>query len=286
MEQKNSVQSTINYIKTELLDTYPSREIDSMAFILLEHVLDLSRTQVHLKKEEMISDEDFQKISKYVEQLKIEEPIQYILGETEFYELPFKVNQHTLIPRPETEELVHSIINENPNANLKVLDIGTGSGCIPISLAKNLNKATVSTTDISTDAIEIAKQNAQLNKVDVNFHNRDILKWNEYKWEEYDIIVSNPPYVMESEKEKMEKNVLDYEPHLALFVSNQDPLIFYRTIADFAIAHLKKDGKVYFEINENLGNEMQELMLAKGFSEVEVRKDINGKVRMLYAKKN
>lgn len=283
MEPKNTVQSTINYIKTELIKSYPSREIESITYILLEHVLDWSRTQIHLKKEDYISNDDFNQISKFVDQLKTEQPLQYILGETEFYELTFKVNEHTLIPRPETEELVHAIIQENKRAGLKVLDIGTGSGCIPISLAKNLREANVSTTDVSEGATTMAKENAHLNEVNVLFHQRDILKWKEFDWDQYDIVVSNPPYVMEWEKEKMERNVLEYEPDLALFVSNDDPLIFYRTIAEFATVHLNKGGKIYFEINENLGAEMEELMAGKGFGNIEVRKDINGKDRMLVA---
>ena len=285
MDQPNTVQSTINYIKNELKSIYPSREIESISYILLEHILKYSKIEIRLNRSNHIEQAHLDKIRECVEELKSHKPIQYVIGETEFYELRFKVNPYTLIPRPETEELVHTIIGENTQDKLRVLDIGTGSGCIPISLAKNLNQAKVYTTDISSEAIETAKENATINNVEVEFYNRDILKWTDFAWGEFDIIVSNPPYVMESEKEKMEKNVLDHEPHLALFVADIDPLLFYRTIADFALSHLRKDGKLYFEINESLGNDMVELLDAKGFSEIRLIKDINGKNRMLAARK-
>ena len=285
MNPVNTIQSTIIYIKKELLNAYPLREIESISYILLEHILNYSRTDIHLKKLDVIEQKSYLKIQACVEELKSNKPIQYVIGETEFYELRFKVNQHTLIPRPETEELVYAIIQENKEAELKILDIGTGSGCIPISLAKNLNQARVFTTDISVDAIAIAKKNAQLNDAAVTFYHRDILKWKDSEWENFDLIVSNPPYVKESEKKKMEKNVLDYEPHLALFVTDHDPLIFYRTIADFALVHLNKGGKLYFEINESLGKEMTELLAEKGFEKILLREDINGRNRMMSATK-
>jgi protein-(glutamine-N5) methyltransferase, release factor-specific len=283
MSQLNNIQSTINYIKKELESIYSSRESESIAYILLEELLNYSRTQIQLNKTEAIQDEQFEKIKEYIADLKENKPIQYVLGEADFYELKFKVNQHTLIPRPETEELVHAIINENKDANLHVLDIGTGSGCIPICLAKHLLNADVKSIDISPGAIKTAKENAKLNSVQVRFEERDILNWEAYEWEQLDIIVSNPPYVTNAEKEKMEKNVLDFEPHTALFVSDHDPLIFYRRIAELAQEYLKEGGKLYFEINESLGKEMSELMEQKGFYNIQVRKDINGKDRMMSA---
>ncbi|WP_321305987.1 peptide chain release factor N(5)-glutamine methyltransferase [Marinifilum fragile] len=283
MSQLNNIQSTINYIKKELESIYSSRESESIAYILLEELLNYSRTQIQLNKTEAIQDEQFEKIKEYIADLKENKPIQYVLGEADFYELKFKVNQHTLIPRPETEELVHAIINENKDANLNVLDIGTGSGCIPICLAKHLLNADVTSVDISSGAIKTAKENAKLNSVQVRFEERDILNWEAYEWEQLDIIVSNPPYVTNAEKEKMEKNVLDFEPHTALFVSDHDPLIFYRRIAELAQEYLKEGGKLYFEINESLGKEMSELMEQKGFYNIQVRKDINGKDRMMSA---
>ncbi|MDQ2180320.1 peptide chain release factor N(5)-glutamine methyltransferase [Marinifilum sp. D714] len=283
MSQLNNIQSTINYIKKELESIYSSRESESIAYILLEELLNYSRTQIQLNKNEPIPDKQFIQVKKYIADLKENKPIQYISGEADFYELKFKVNQHTLIPRPETEELVHAIINENKDANLHVLDIGTGSGCIPICLAKHLINANVTSVDISPGAIKTATENAKLNSVQVTFEERDILNWEAYEWEQLDIIVSNPPYVTNAEKEKMEKNVLDFEPHTALFVSDFDPLIFYRRIAELAQEYLKEGGKLYFEINESLGKEMSELLEQKGFSSIQVRKDINGKDRMMSA---
>jgi release factor glutamine methyltransferase len=279
----NSIQSTINYIKKELETIYTLRECESIAFILIEYVLNYSKTQVQLNKTEKINQDQYNQILEYLSELKMNKPIQYVLGEAYFYDLVFNVNPFTLIPRPETEELVHAIISENTEHELSILDIGTGSGCIPICLAKFLKSAEVDSVDISNKAIETAKKNAELNQEQVNFYNRDFLQWENFEWKKYDIIVSNPPYVTEAEKEKMEKNVLNFEPHTALFVSNEDPLIFYRKIAEFAIIYLKEKGKLYFEINENLGNSMIELLLNKGFLDVQLRKDINGKDRILSA---
>ncbi len=286
MIQVNTIQSSLNYIKKELEEIYSVREIESMAYILLEYVLNYSNTQIQLNKTEPITEDHFNQIDIYTQELKTCKPIQYILGETEFYGLSFKVNEHTLIPRPETEELVHAIINENQLEDLHILDIGTGSGCIPISLAKNLENAHISSADISAGAIDKAKENALLNQVDINFFHRDILKWKDFDWDHFDIIVSNPPYVTEAEKSKMERNVLDYEPHTALFVSDHDPLIFYRTIAELAQQHLKKDGKIYFEINESLGNEMIDLLKNHKFTNIRLIADINGKNRMVSAVKS
>ncbi|NOU58922.1 peptide chain release factor N(5)-glutamine methyltransferase [Marinifilum caeruleilacunae] len=286
MCQLNNIQSTINYIKKELEGIYSLRECESVAYILLENVLDYSRTQIQLNKNESISKEQYNQIRNYISELQENKPIQYILGEADFYEMKFKVNRHTLIPRPETEELVHAIINENKKEKLNVLDIGTGSGCIPICLAKHLQEANVTSVDISAEAIATAKENAEVNQVKVHFFERDILAWENFEWQQLDIIVSNPPYVTMAEKEKMEKNVLDFEPHTALFVSNHDPLIFYRRIAELAIAHLKKDGMLYFEINESLGKEMIDLLEQRGFSNIKLRQDINGKDRMISAQKS
>ncbi|PKQ62562.1 protein-(glutamine-N5) methyltransferase, release factor-specific [Labilibaculum filiforme] len=286
MTPVSTIQSTINYIKKELQNIYPVQETESMAYILLEFVLKYSRTQIQMNKTESITKDNFDIIDTYIQQLKTNKPIQYILGETEFYDLTFKVNEHTLIPRPETEELVHAIINENQQNGLSILDIGTGSGCIPISLAKNLKNAHISSADISIGAIIKAKENATLHKIDVTFFHRDILNWKNFDWDNFDIIVSNPPYVTEAEKSKMEKNVLDYEPASALFVSDNDPLLFYRTITELALQHLKKDGKLYFEINESLGKEMVTLLEKYEFKNIQLRMDINGKNRMISAIKS
>jgi len=284
MNSNHTIKSIQNLFKEELKALYPQREIEGITNILLEHLLNYSKIEIQLNKNEKIEQNIFEKIREALEALKKSIPIQYIIAETEFYDLTFKVNKHTLIPRQETEELVHAIINDNKVNAPKVLDIGTGSGCIPIVLAHNIVDANVSSVDISEGAIVIAKENALLNKATVRFYHRDFLRWEDYTWDkDFDIIVSNPPYVKESEKELMEENVLAYEPHSALFVADNDALIFYRRIAEFAKDHLKKGGKLYFEINEALGQEMIELLESRGFSSVRLMKDLNGRDRMTYA---
>lgn len=284
MNSNQSIRSIQDLFKEELKTIYPQREIESIIYILLEHLLNYSKIEIQLNKNEIIEQNVSEKLIIALRDLKKSIPIQYIVGETEFYDLIFKVNEHTLIPRQETEELVHTIINSNRVNAPKILDVGTGSGCIPIVLAHNISNANVSAVDISAEAIVIAKENANLNKVTIDFHHRDFLRWEDYLWEkDYDIIVSNPPYVKESEKAMMEKNVLAYEPHTALFVDDNDPLIFYKRIAKFAKGHLKKGGRLYFEINEALGLEMIELHKSLGFSSVKLMKDLNGRDRMTYA---
>ncbi|MFA8434070.1 MAG: peptide chain release factor N(5)-glutamine methyltransferase [Marinifilaceae bacterium] len=287
MTEPATIKQLIQYIRKELQQYYPPREIEGIYFLLFEHILKYSKIEIHLNKEEGIHPDKIKKIKEAIVELKTHKPIQYILGCTEFYEMEFKVNEHTLIPRPETEELVHWILQENQEKAAQILDIGSGSGCIPISLAKNLPEAKVLSVDISEGALATAIENASLNEVNVAFEQRDILKWKDYEWEvPFDIIVSNPPYVRESEKQAMEPNVLKYEPDSALFVSDSDPLIFYRTIANFANIHLKKGGKLYFEINEYLGNEMVSLLEQTGYQNVQLKKDINGRDRMVCAIKH
>lgn len=284
MNSNQSIRSIQDLFKEELKTIYPQREIESIIYILLEHLLNYSKIEIQLNKNEIIEQNVSEKLIIALRDLKKSIPIQYIVGETEFYDLIFKVNEHTLIPRQETEELVHAIINSNKVYAPKILDIGTGSGCIPIVLAHNISGANLSSVDISAEAIVIAKENANLNKVTIDFYHRDFLRWEDYLWEkDYDIIVSNPPYVKESEKAMMEENVLAYEPHTALFVDDNDPLIFYRRIAEFAKVYLKKGGTLYFEINEALGQEMIELLESLGFSSVRLIKDLNGRDRMTYA---
>jgi len=263
---------------------YSKQEIESISKLIFEKILGLSRLQVHLNQHETISPANLTQITEIVNRLIQFEPIQYILGETEFYGLPLKVNPTVLIPRPETEELVDWIIHDYPSINPVILDIGTGSGCIPIALSKNLPGAKVEGWDISTEALTVARDNAKINQVNIKFIYTDILNLNfTTKQHKYDIIVSNPPYVMASEQPSMPKNVIEYEPHIALFVPDTDPLIFYSTIADLAINQLKPGGKLYFEINEQFGNETTHLLSLKGFKNIIVRKDINGKVRMIRA---
>lgn len=278
-----------NHFTSELIDQFPKTEIQSFFNILIEEYLNLQRIDLITQPHFSILEEKLEDLFAALNRLKDQEPIQYILGKTEFYGLPFHVNQEVLIPRPETEELVDWILNEvsklqssNAAKSIKILDIGTGSGCIPITLNKYLPSAEISAIDVSERAIEMAKKNSELNDTNVQFILKDILSSSILN-EQYDVIVSNPPYVRELEKVEMNENVLDYEPDLALFVSDQDPLVFYRKIASLAKDHLTKKGLLFFEINEHLGEEMIELLNQLGYSSIELRKDLFGKDRMIKA---
>lgn len=275
------MQSSITHIQTELKGLYPETEIRSFTNLIIEKLTGYSRTQIILNKNTLFSDIQRHEIESFIRLLKKHVPIQYILGETEFYGLPFMVNDSVLIPRPETEELVDWIRSENNRAEvLNILDIGTGSGCIAIALKHEFTNAAVEAFDISDKALETARSNAALNKLDVEFSKVDILNVvvQNKKW---DIIVSNPPYIPELEKSEIEANVLEHEPHLALFVPDNDPLLFYRHIALFAKKQLTPGGKLYFEIHRDYGKECVELLASLGFSEIELRKDISGNNRMI-----
>lgn len=271
------------YFKTELSPVFELSEIEVLFYRLVEHQLSLSKIDVVLKSDFEVNSEGQLFFKSAIQELKEEKPIQYIIGSTEFYGLSFKVTEDTLIPRPETEELVDWIVKDNSDKNkLSILDIGTGSGCIPICLAKNLPKGSISTLDVSEEAIMIAQENAKMNEVVVEFINDDILIYSGCS-EKYDVIVSNPPYVRHLEKQEIKKNVLAYEPHLALFVEDSDPLIFYRKITEFAVENLTENGVLYFEINQYLGKETVDLVKRYGFTSVELRKDLSGNDRMLKA---
>jgi release factor glutamine methyltransferase len=220
-----------------------------------------------------------------LEALQRFEPIQYIIGTTFFYDLPFEVTPATLIPRPETEELVAWILHDFPNSTGAILDIGTGSGCIPIAIAKNCPQASITAIDIAADALAVAQRNAQRNAVNVQFIQENALDStameDRFNNQFFESIVSNPPYVRKLEKHEIQPNVLEHEPHLALFVDDEDALLFYRHIGQFALNHLKKGGKLYFEINQYLGAETKQLMEQLGFSSVTLRKDLFGNDRML-----
>lgn len=283
--QIKSLNDASIYIKTELNNIYDKFEIQSFANIIFQHLLNFSKIDILLKTDTELTNHTKIQIIKIVEQLKKHKPIQYIVGETEFYELKFRVSPEVLIPRPETEELVKWIIDDAVSKqNVDILDIGTGSGCIAIALAKNLLKAKVSAVEKFKAALVIATQNAKLNNANINFINDDILQYKKNNFtDKFDVIVSNPPYVREVEKKLMNNNVLDYEPHSALFVYDNNALIFYDAIADFAIEHLKTKGKLYFEINECLDKQLKNLLLKKGFKNIIVKKDINDKNRMIRA---
>lgn len=267
----------------ELNSIYPKTEISSFFYILLEEVLGLSRVEIVFNLNNSIDNEFLKVLLNALQQLKNHIPIQYIIGHTTFCDLKFNVSKDVLIPRPETEELVQWIINDFKNfKKINVLDIGTGSGCIAISLAKYLPNATVYALDISEKAIEIAKGNAKLNEVDINFIHADILALQQLN-RTFDCIVSNPPYVQQKEKIKMEKNVLDNEPHTALFVPDNNPLLFYNAIATFAQNHLEKNGHLYFEINRAFGSKIKEMLQDNNFKEVILKQDFYNADRMIKA---
>lgn len=273
-----------NRFKSELKPYYPTEEVHSFFYLLIHEFLNLKAVDSVVQENKKVEENHIQKFEDAIKRLEIFEPVQYIIGSTEFFGMTFKVNVHTLIPRPETEELVQWILDDisekNKKEELQILDIGTGSGCIAVALAKNLPKAQVSAIDISAKALETAKLNADFNKVSINFFQTDILKTLQFQ-QKYDIIVSNPPYVRISEKIQMEQNVLKYEPESALFVKDEDPLIFYRKIGRLAKMSLSKKGKLYFEINEFLADDLILLMKQLGFENEEIKKDIYGKDRML-----
>lgn len=292
-----------SFFSDTLSEIYPKTEIDTFFFLLMEEKLNLQRIDTVLKPNFLIVDGILPELKKITKRLQKEEPIQYILGKTEFYGLPFIVDKNTLIPRPETEELVEWVLEEVIKlqscnvVKLSILDIGTGTGCIPVSLAKNLNDVQISAIDVSSDALKIAKQNANLNNVDVSFFEMNILetenlntvakekrlKQVKHKATKLDIIISNPPYVRELEKVEINNNVLQNEPHLALFVDDNNPLIFYKKIADLAKQHLTKNGLLFFEINQYLGKETVEMLQQKGFKNIELKKDLFGNDRMIKA---
>ncbi len=279
------MRAGIASIRKELAGIFSKGEIESLISLIFEKLKGYSRTQFLLAKDELLNSDDLAEIDKIVTRLKNHEPIQYILGETEFYGLPFYSVPGVLIPRPETEELVQWIIQENKQLGPTILDIGTGTGCIAVSLKKNIEQSTVLACDISHVCIETARSNSKLNNVTVSVIEYDILNGNsEIFFPELDVIVSNPPYIRETEKLMMKKNVLEFEPELALFVPDENPLLFYERIAEFALIHLKKPGHLYFEINEAFGNDCVKMLQQKDFSDIELKKDINGKDRMIRAK--
>ena len=282
---------------TALSSIYDEQEIESFFYLLLESYQGKKRIDLALNPDMEMDALQLIQWESALSELLNQKPIQYIIGATEFYGLPFMVNENTLIPRPETEELVDWIVAESRNSatgSLKILDIGTGSGCIAISLAKNLPNAEVFAVDVSEKALAVAKKNADTNKVKVNFIQADILKINDLVElptsnfqlpTHFDIIVSNPPYVRHLEKAEIKPNVLEHEPHLALFVEDTDALLFYRKIVELAKENLVEKGKLFFEINQYLGKETLELLEKFGFNSTELKKDIYGNDRMTRSEK-
>ena len=272
----------LNTYQKELQSIYSSSEIDRIFFWIAEKILDKPEHILRLALEEEwweFEEKKNQFLFKLV-LLKDHTPIQYILGETEFYGMKFFVNENVLIPRPETEELVEWILKEVKNAELKIIDIGTGSGCIPVVLKKNLPNAAIWAMDLSEKAIEMAQINAEYHQTDIQFLQNDFLHMNFKELPEFDIIVSNPPYIGETEKNTMDENVVKFEPHSALFVPDENPLIFYEKIVEFAKQKLKPNGKIFVEINQNLARETNKLF-QNNFENTELRKDISGNFRMI-----
>lgn len=274
------MQNLIKHIKENLCAYYPESEISGFVRIIIEHITGRSYS-IALLMNETLTAEQRGEANKIVDRLQTYEPIQYILGETEFFGMPFSVDKNVLIPRPETEELIELIIKENlSHSQLSVLDIGTGSGCIAIAIANYLEKPQVEAWDISTEALKVAKNNAVKNNAEVSFSRVDVLA--DYPTDKkFDIIVSNPPYILDSEKEVMESNVLEYEPHVALFVPDDNGLLFYKRIADIALKLLKPSGKLYFEINREKGQDTVDMLKEKEFSSIELHRDLSGNDRMV-----
>ena len=274
----------ISRIKLELNGFYSASELGIIARQLVAKVTGLSHTDILINKSINLTDKQIQLFENFFERLKKFEPIQYIVGETEFFGMRFFVNNNVLIPRPETEELIEWILSRyDKNREIKILDIGTGSGCIAIALKKFLPNSQVFALDISENALKTAKQNAEQNGVKIEFLHKDILSdfIDETQW---DIIVSNPPYIPENEKDNISSNVLDYEPHLALFVPENSPLLFYERIIDFTKKHSSAYGEIYFEIHYDKARDIEDLLLRNSFVEVEVKKDLSGNERMIRAK--
>lgn len=269
----------------ELDEIYPKEEVDSMFYLMIEHFLGLERFILAIDPEIVITKDEEQYMFEGLSKLKKEQPIQYVLGQTTFLDLKILVNESVLIPRPETEELVNWALEDinDMDDDLEIIDIGTGSGCIAISLAKLNPYLKVTAIDISGPALEVAKKNALLNEVNIQFREVDILKAGSLG-ENYDIIISNPPYIREMERDKMRNNVLQNEPNSALFVPDNDPLLFYRTIAKLARDGLNENGALYLEINQYLSEDVKMLLKEFTFSEIELRKDIFGNDRMIRAR--
>lgn len=271
---------------------YGKIEVDAMFFILSEHFLNKKRIDLNLNPYDVLKGEEPLFFLNALNRLQKNEPVQYIIGTTHFYGLSFKVNRHTLIPRPETEELVSVVVeslkhHDYNSEKINILDIGTGTGCIAISIAKLINNAQVYAMDISNEALKIAQENAGLNTVEVSFLEADILKetdWNLYfKKLKFDVIISNPPYVRHLEKVEMKRNVLNFEPDAALFVPDEDPLVFYKAIAKFASIYMKPNGLLFFEINQYLAQETKKMLEMHNFESIEIYKDLSGNDRMIKA---
>lgn len=280
-----SAKLLFNYLSKKIyISGKDQNEINSIAYLVLEKLFDITKMDVVLEKKLEVKKEQIGNIEEVMDKLNAHHPVQYVLGETEFYGCKLKVTPDVLIPRPETEELVNLIIKENTFPDLNVLDIGTGSGCIAIALKKALKNAQVFAIDIEQAALKIAAENASKNEAEIIFWQQDIFSYLHTK-QLFDIIVSNPPYVLNEEKKHMKKNVLLYEPHSALFVPDEDPLKFYRRIITLSNKLLKPGGKLYFEINEKYGADIKLLMIRHNYEKISLTKDMQNKDRIIRAEK-
>lgn len=280
------MKAVIPHIQNELKGIFPEQEIRGITRLLLEHVLQLDYSGLIKAADKDISTHQRNLIEELIQRIKNFEPVQYVTGETEFYGMKIKVNRNVLIPRPETEELVEWIVKTQPVRKMNILDIGTGSGCIALALKNTFGASQVTAADYSEEVLAVTQANSELNKLDIICKKSDIIRWEQYSWDKFDLIVSNPPYVRECEKAEMLPNVLDYEPAEALFVNDDDPFIYYRRIAEFAHEFLMAGGWLFFEINQYLGNELSSLLKKMNFAEVEIKKDIHGNDRMIRCRKS
>lgn len=280
--EKNTLSAIKAYYIHELSSLYDKNEVDQMLFIVANHIFGWDKLTYRINQENRLSESELLKFHWVLKRLRTAEPLQHIIGETIFYDLTFKVSPDVLIPRQETEELVHLILQNIKEGDV-LLDIGTGSGIIPVSIKANFPNCKVFGVDISEEALKVAEENASINAVDVQFQQLDILNTNSLKDFSPTIIVSNPPYITNKEKEAMHQNVLDFEPHLALFVQDYEPLVFYQKIAELAIAALPINGQLFFEINEHYGNETEKLLKSIGFSDIRLIKDLNNRDRIVHA---
>ncbi|MGI6320219.1 MAG: peptide chain release factor N(5)-glutamine methyltransferase [Bacteroidales bacterium] len=281
----NGLKEVLSHLK-ENLETFSAEESDIIIDHILYDVASFSRTDRFIKTDYLFNESQLVRIKNIIGRLKQNEPIQYITGRAWFYDLEFFVDKWVLIPRPETEELVQWIVEDlGEVSNAKIVEIGTGSGCIAVSLAKKSKKFQISASEICENALNVARINAEKHSVNVEFFQDDVFLTQAFENQQFDVVVSNPPYVQEYEKEYIDANVLDYEPHLALFVPNENPLIFYKAIVEFAQKKLRKGGTIYMEINHLLANEMMELMQTNKFENIELRIDFRSNKRMIKAQK-
>ncbi|MCL2073340.1 MAG: peptide chain release factor N(5)-glutamine methyltransferase [Marinilabiliaceae bacterium] len=276
-----TINDAVNHIVTKLQKITEPAEAHNYAWLIINFLKNYTKADLILKGDEPLTSLERRFINNSLHKLILSEPIQYVLSRAYFMDIPLFVNQSVLIPRPETEELVAWVIGEINEKPVSILDIGTGSGCIACAIKKFATTAKIDAWDISNAALKIAQVNAKLNNLDIQFKQLDILKYQYLNPTLYDIIISNPPYVTVAEKRFMRRNVLKYEPHVALFVPNDTPFLFYEKISDLATKSLNSGGKLFFEINEKYGQEVTEILNSKGFENIQLRKDISGKDRMI-----